>query len=149
MKVYLASSFNLVHKVELIEKMLEELGYTVICKWWRNLDFIPAEGKTLKEISFETNQEEFFSHPNCERAYNRDFKGVKDADFLVFIAADYPRKYNGANIELGIALGDKKPCFSVGTLENSALYFPVTRCESISNLFSKIPKTVSPKESQT
>ena len=139
LKVYIASSFSLKDKVVAVEKALETSGYNVLCKWWTGLDYIPWERRTLKDYAKDASVEEFYSHPGCANAFKRDFQGVKDADFLVFVADDAIRKYNGANIELGIALGDNKPCFSIGKLENSALYYPVVKCSSIDELLTKIP----------
>ena len=137
-KVYIASSFSLIHKVREVEKALEDAGYTVLCKWWTGLDFIPGEGRSLKEKAQTVTPQEFYSSPGAKTAFERDFKAVKDADFLVFVADDEPRKYNGANVEYGIAVGDGKPCFSLGRLENSAMYYAFIKCYSIPDLLTMI-----------
>lgn len=145
MKVYIASSFKLKEKVVAVEKALEALGYTVLCKWWTGLDYIAGEGRTLNEKSDVVSNEEFYSSPGCATAFKRDYAAVKDADFFVLVAGETPRPFNGANIELGIAIGDNKPCFSVGKLDNSALYYPVTKCSDIPDLLTKIPQFNSEK----
>ena len=138
MKVYIASSFSLLFKIREVEQVLENAGFTVICKWWTGLDFIPSERKTLKEYAKHANSSDFYSHSSCKSAYERDFQSVKDADIFIFVADDVARAYNGANIELGIALGDNKPCFSIGKLENSALYYPVVKCLDSRELLTKL-----------
>ena len=72
--------------------------------------------------------------PETYWSFVSDFEGVKDADIFVFIAGSEPRKFNGANVELGIALGDLKPCFVIGELEISVLYYLVTRCSDVEEL---------------
>ena len=145
MKVYLASSFSLVAKVREIDRILEDAGFKVLCKWWQGLDYIPWERRTLKEYAQTASPQDFYSHTGCKNAYERDFQGVKDADVFVFVADDSPRAYNGANIELGIALSDKKPCFAVGRLENSALYYPVVKCSDPNDLLAKLSEVSLPK----
>ena len=90
-----------------------------------------------KKFSILTD-EEFYAEPENTFAFNRDFEGVKESDFFLFVADDVPRSYNGANVELGIALGDHKPCFSIGTLQKSALYTPVIKCKSLPELLSRL-----------
>jgi hypothetical protein len=141
MKAYIASSFNLKPKIEQVEQFLEQRGITVICKWWTGLDYIPHEQRTLKDKAKDVSPAEFYSSQGCKTAFERDFNAVKEADFLVFVAADYPRKYNGGNVELGIALGDGKPCFSIGTLENSAMYYKVRQCKNLETLWFIIVDT--------
>jgi nucleoside 2-deoxyribosyltransferase len=128
MKAYIASSFGLVPKVERVAAMLEDMGHTITVKWW-----LPQDRK-FKDLLGPKTPEEFYAHPKCRFFFERDFKGVKDADILVFVADDVPRAYNGANVELGIALGDGKICFSVGRLDNSALYWLVVKCQSDAEL---------------
>ena len=71
--------------------------------------------------------------------FRRDYEGVLKADAFVLVADDVtPRKFNGANIELGIAIASHKPVYSLGVLENSALYFPLTRCVSEDDLFHRL-----------
>ena len=80
----------------------------------------------------------FYEKPETKLSFECDYKGVKNADIFIFVADDTPRKYNGANVELGIALSDKKPCFSIGVLENSVLYYPIVKCANIQEVISRI-----------
>ncbi len=126
MKIYIASSFKLVDKVKEVVKALEEDGHVITVRWWERLE--------LKHKFAPLSPFEFYAEPECRYAYNRDRLGIQEADALVFVADDEPRPYNGANVELGMADAWGKPCYSVGRLENSAMYFNVTRCESIGHL---------------
>lgn len=92
----------------------------------------------LKVINDDLPAEEFYAIPETLTSFELDFQGVKTADALVFIAAEKPRKYNGAAVELGIALGDGIPCFQLGALENSVLYAPVTRCMDPQDLVTRL-----------
>ena len=138
LKVYVASSFKLKDRVIAVEKALEQAGYVLHCKWWNNLDYIPSENRTLNEKSNFVSNEEFYSSPGCETAFKRDLNAVFDADVFVLVCGDTPRAFNGANIELGIAIGRDLKCFSIGKLDNSALYYPVKRCSGIEDLLWNI-----------
>lgn len=142
MKFYIASSFSLIPKVVDVEEALEEAGHSITTKWWKRAYLVPFEGLVqtteLKKRYDSLAPTEFYLKPECEISYDLDFKGVKDAEALVFVADDAPRAYNGANVELGIALGDKKPCLSIGALQNSVLYHPVIKCSNIQELLSQI-----------
>ncbi len=126
MKFYLASSFKLIEKVKEVCKAIEGYGHSVTVKWWSREYDIPNEGKVkttiLKERYEELDPDDFYNRPETKRSYLDDFKGVIDADFFIFVADEIPRKYNGANVELGIALANIIPCFSIGNLELSPLY---------------------------
>ena len=45
MKVYLASSFALIPRVETVASILERRGHEITCKWWSREYYIPGEGK--------------------------------------------------------------------------------------------------------
>lgn len=134
MIVYIASSFSLIPRVELIAERIENLGHTIAVRWWDMSWDIPGEGEVhttdLKERYKDLDPDEFYKKPACKRAYESDVQGVKDCDVFLFVAGDTPRAYNGANVELGIALGAGKPCYSLGVMDTSALYWPVTRCRT-------------------
>jgi len=135
--VYIASSFKLKERVVTIEKALEQAGYVVHCKWWNNLDYIPTEHRTLNEKSDVVSNDEFYNSPGCETAYRRDVKAIYESQAFVLVCGETPRSFNGANIELGIAISrGKRMCglFSIGALDNSALYWPVKRCLGIEDL---------------
>jgi len=130
--IYIASSFSLIDRVSLIAERIENLGHTIAVKWWDRSWDIPGEGEVhttdLKERYKDLDPDEFYNKPACKIAYESDVEGVKACDVFLFVAGDEPRAYNGANIELGIALGAGKPCYSIGTLATSALYYAVYRC---------------------
>lgn len=134
MIVYIASSFSLIPRVDLIAKRIENMGHTIAVRWWDRSWEIPGEGQVhttdLKERYKDLDPDEFYKKPACKFAYESDVRGVKDCDVFLFVADDEPRAYNGANVELGIALGAGKPCYSLGVLATSALYYAVTRLKS-------------------
>ena len=135
MKFYVASSFTLIEKVEKVVKALELAGHTITVKWWDREYHIEGEGlvntQVLKKRFNELQQNDFYSKPETKFSFESDFKGVIEADVFLFVADDTPRKYNGANVELGIALANYKLCLSVGVLENSVLYYPIEKFKEI------------------
>ncbi len=130
MKIYIASSFNLIPKIKDIIKQLEENGHEITVRWWERIE--------LKIKFGPLSPEEFYSEPECEYAYRRDRDGIKEADVFLFVADDEIRKYNGANIELGMADAWGKPCLSIGVLENSALYFGVIKCKNMNEVLTHL-----------
>lgn len=141
MKVYIASSFKLITKVKEIAKRLEEKGHTITVKWWERVYVIDGVEIITTELKVKNENLEpdiFYALKETRLSYWSDFHGIKDADILIFVASDYVRKYSGANVELGIALSDKKPCYLIGSLKNSALYYPLIRCIGIATLIKRI-----------
>lgn len=143
MKIYIASSFRLLGRVVWLADELEKMGHEITVKWWAREYEIPGERKPVKTTELKERYEfmgpdEFYARPETRLSYEADFKGVKDSQALILMADDEPRKYNGANIELGIAIGDNKPCFSLGALENSVLYYPVIKCRTFLELLSHL-----------
>lgn len=138
MKLYLASSFTLIERVERASNYLEKEGHKITVKWWSRKYNIDGEREVCTTILKKENDlldiEEFYKTPECKYSFESDLKGVKDADAFIFIADHNPRSYNGANVELGIAIGDNKPCFVLGNLTKSVLYYPVVRCKSLHDL---------------
>lgn len=118
MKVYLASSFDLVTYVSDIAKSLESHGHKITVKWWHK-DFKKAIQKP---------DDEWYKDGQVQDISRRNFEGIETADCLILVAhPNEPKKFNGANIELGYALALKKPCFALGKLERSAMYVPIKR----------------------
>lgn len=142
MKVYIASSFSLIEKVQAACDQLEEESHEITVKWWSREYDIPGEGKvkttTLKKRYNNMEPDQFYLRPETERSYDADFNGVLGAEAFLFVADDEPRAYNGANVELGIALGSSKPCFSIGRLSNSVLYFEVVQCNSMEEVLNHL-----------
>lgn len=132
MKVYLASSFDMTPLVEIVAEYLEKLGHTITVKWWS------VDGFDMRDKKANHTSDSFYKDPVCEMIFWRDYQGVTDSDAFVIIAGDIPKKFNGANVEYGIAVALKKPCFSIGQLENSAMYFPVRKCKALSELADEL-----------
>ncbi len=143
LKVYVASSFKLIKKVETVVSALERAGHEITVKWWAREYVIDGEivhTQVLKKRNDVLSRDEFYSKPETLRSFAADVYGVKSADVFVFVAADEPRKFTGANVELGIAIGDKIPCYALGSLELSVLYYPVCHCGSIGALLRALAK---------
>ena len=125
-KIYIASSFSLIPRIEEVVKVLEDAGHEIMVKWWTRYD--------LKKKFEVLDPDDFYAEPECAYAYERDFNGVMECDVLLFVADDKPRYYTGANVELGIALGNTIRCMSVGRLRNSALYYNVYRAKDMDDV---------------
>jgi len=142
MRVYIASSFSLLDQVKAVAEVLEREGHSITVKWWDRKYDIPGERGVhtveLKKRYDELDPDEFYSKPETWFSYESDAQGVKDADALVFVADAEPRKFNGAAVELGMALGAEKPCYLLRCLENSVLYAPVIRCKDPQDLICKL-----------
>jgi nucleoside 2-deoxyribosyltransferase len=134
MRVYLASSFDMVQTVEAVAEYLELLGHSITVKWWSR------DGFDLRDKKADQTSDGFYKDPVCEMIFWRDYQGVTDSDAFVIVAGDIPKKFNGANVEYGIAVALKKPCFSIGCLENSAMYYPVVKCNTLLELADKLEK---------
>lgn len=130
MKFYLASSFSLIKKVEFVCQVLENEGHQVTVKRWERLG--------LKKQFEVLSPDDFYAEPECKYAFERDLEGIKESDALIFIAANHPRSYNGANVEVGMAFGLGKPVFSLGILTNSAMYWGVKRCVTVHDILQEI-----------
>jgi len=127
MKVYLASSFDLIRKVKAIAETLKEKGHTVTVEWWhRDYKKLP-----LADV-------DWYEDIKVKAISKRNFQGIREADIFVLVApTTTSKKFNGANIELGYALALEKPCFSVGHLQRSAMYVSVTKCDSIEEILER------------
>ncbi len=131
MKIYLASSFDLKEKVQQVADILEKHGHQITRKWW---------DKNFKEI-IKIEAPEWFQHPDVVAVAKKNFSAIEAADALILVAPhDRTKKFNGANIELGYALALKKFCFSLGKLEKSAMYVPVTQVTTIEELLDHLDK---------
>ncbi len=127
MKVYLASSFELIRKVEAIAKTLRDKGHTVTVEWWH---------KDYKKLPLSDSN--WYEDARVKAISERNFRGIREADIFVLVAPTLRgKKFNGANIELGYALALEKPCYSVGRLQRSAMYVPVTKCDSIQEVLER------------
>ncbi len=127
MKVYLASSFDLVKKVEALASVLRKNGNIVTVEWWH---------KDFKKLPL--TDVDWYKDARVTAISERNFRGIREADIFVLIAPTLTsKKFNGANIELGYALALGKPCYSVGHLQRSAMYVPVIKCESIEEVLER------------
>lgn len=125
MNVYLASCFELKEQVISVARNLKEMGHHITREWW-HYDF--------KQI--QVPDKKWYKEPNVKSVAEANFKAVANSDILILIAdPKKPKKFNGANIELGYALALGKQCYSLGKLERSAMYVPVKRCQSLSEIF--------------
>ena len=124
MKFYLASSFRNVESVKGLASQLEARGHIITCRWWL-CDYKVALGIT--------DDEAWFSQPIIRTIYRRSHKAIEDADMLILVAPE-ACKFNGANIEVGIALALHKPVICLGKLERSAMYEPLIRCPTMEEL---------------
>jgi nucleoside 2-deoxyribosyltransferase len=135
-KVYLASSFALIPRVIELANILESHGHRITIKWWE-------KSKLNVHDEHDTwSPEKYFTDPetveNCRKVFERDFNGVEQCDLFILVAGNTPQKFNGANIELGIALALGKTCMAIGNLENCALYYPVFKYKDIRGLINGI-----------
>jgi hypothetical protein len=125
---YIASSFDLTDRVEKVYQALTDAGYEVPDIWWH---------RDLKGIGLP--DEEWYQHPYVVTIANRHWNSIENVDVFVLVAPEeQPKKYNGANIELGYALGNGLDCYAVGELERSAMYEPVTRLDSVEELVDEL-----------
>lgn len=126
MKVYIASSFSLLDRIErmLSQLRIMDIQYTV--DWWNR--------KTLKRIFMGLSKEDFYMREECIYAFKTDLQGIKDCDALIFIADEIPRKYNGGAVEIGIAIALNKPIVCWGRLENSAMFYPIQQFDSLKDV---------------
>lgn len=132
MKLYLASKFEMASYVDGVANELEKVGHEITVKWW-DYDMKRLDYGVENDLSVLSN-EEWFTHPRVKFVFERDIQGIKISDALILICPLLPCKFNGANIELGYAMALGKPCFSIGSLDRSAMYFPLVQCENIHHL---------------
>lgn len=123
MKFYLASAFKYTKEVKLLAQVLEKKGHTITCQWWHQ-DF--------KELPIK-NDDEWYSKPIIRTIYLRSFHAIEDADILIIVSPERT-KFNGANVEVGIALGLRKPVICFGEIERSGMYEPLIRCPTLEDL---------------
>jgi len=140
-KIYIASSFTMVDDVEALAKTLELHGHSITVKWWTREYEIEGEHihtTELKVTNDNLDRDTFNNLNETTRSYWDDLNGVLDCDVFIFFAETNPRKYNGASVELGIALACFKPCFLLGELENSVLFSQLIHCDTVKELLNRI-----------
>lgn len=130
MKIYLASSFDQKDKVERISKILEDLGHEIVVKWWY-IDF--------KEKVNINDDDEWYDHPDIKMVKERNYKALLESDACILVCPDdKPKAFNGANLEIGFALGKGIPCFSIGKQARSGMYGDVKRSSNINELIKNL-----------
>ena len=134
MKVYIASSFDLIDLVDEYAGILEANGHEITVKWWDHVYESEGGAKApeLKEKYDSYSWDQFMDRPEVAETFSRDFEGVKTAGAFLFVADPYiPKKYNGATAEYGIAVSNDIPCMLLGQLETSCLFKRLNKLESI------------------
>jgi len=128
MKFYLASSFELIEIVKDVANKLVELGHIVTVEWWH---------KDFKKLCLP--EKNWYKNKRVVDISQKNFRGIEEAGIFILIShPTVPRKFNGANIELGYALALKKDCYSLGKLERSAMYVPITKYSSLSQILRRV-----------
>lgn len=128
-KVYIASSFDLIPRIIDIVRILEAHKLIIAVKWWENQE--------VHNNKFIFDSDRFYSNKTKE-VYEKDINGIKKSNCLLFIADNTKRRYTGANIELGIAIALGLDCYAIGELINSAMYYPIVRCSSINDFLRRV-----------
>jgi nucleoside 2-deoxyribosyltransferase len=124
LKFYLASGFEFKAAVQSLAEALESRGHKITCRWWL-CDFKVSLGVV--------DDDDWYAKPIIRTIYRRSHKAIEDADILIIVAPEV-KKFNGANVEVGIALGLHKPVICLGELERSAMYEPLIRCKTFDDL---------------
>ncbi len=128
LKFYLASSFDFTPSVKELAAYLENRGHAITCKWWL------VDYKKALDIA---DDDQWFSQPIIRTICTRSLKAIEDADILILVAP-HAHKFNGANVEVGYALGHRKPVICLGELERSGMYEPLIRCRTMKELESTL-----------
>lgn len=113
-KVYIASSFKLIPQVKYVAKLLNDYGCLITKLWW-NFDY--------KTIDLPNSL--WYKEEDVINISQENFNAIDECDILLFVANHKPQKYNGANVEVGYAIGKNKIVCSIGELERSAMYVPI------------------------
>lgn len=124
MRFYLASSFRFIKEVVELKSWLEANGHKITCEWWHT-DF--------KEVIKTASDKDWFSNPILKVIYRRSVDAIQEADALILVSPE-PTKFNGANVEVGIAMASGIPVIGYGKLERSGMYEPVVRVEDYQSL---------------
>ena len=130
MKIYLASSFSLIGRIKWLKEYLEHNGHEITVKWWL-LDY--------KEALGDITNSDWYKMPDIKRIYERNMKGIDDADVLILVAPEFEsKKFNGANIEVGYALAKGKKVMSFGKIERSGMYWSIEKHTTIQGIIEAL-----------
>lgn len=139
-EVYIGSSFSLKDRVQHVCETLTDAGHVVPDIWWDE----SREQADLKVIDIP--DEEWYQHSTVQRRAERHWKWVDDCDIFVIVCPfEGTKKFNGAAVELGYAIATESRCFSVGKLERSAMYEPVTQLNTAEELVEELRSTTPNK----
>jgi len=144
MKIYLASSFKFIPRIERLTNLLEIDGFEITLKWWKRIYQTEELGQVktsdLKKIYADLDPSEFYSKPETKQSYLSDLKAIEESEALILVAPDKASRndFVGANIELGYALALGIHCLSIGELNKSAMYHGVKKCETYIDLLSEL-----------
>lgn len=122
--VYIASSFGLADRVQRVCDALVSAGHRVPDRWWNE------NVKTM-----DLPDDEWYGHPEVVAMAERHWNSIEECDTYVLVCPpSEAKKFNGANIELGYAHANRLDCYSVGAVERSAMYVPLTRLDTVDEL---------------
>jgi Nucleoside 2-deoxyribosyltransferase len=119
---YIGSSFRFKKEVMDVTSILNMSGWRVNCRWWQ---------KDFKLI--ELDGAEWYAMPEIKAIFHRTFMAIREADIMILVTPE-ETKFNGANVEVGIALALGKPVIAYGKLEKSGMYEPLVKCETLVDL---------------
>lgn len=128
MKFYLASSFKRKQQLETIKNELESLGHVIPDVWW-NID----------SKDDEMTNRDWHSLPTIKAIAIRHWKSIAECDALILISSEFEyTPFNGANIEVGYAIGKGLPVFTYRLIAKSAMYAPTIECLNLDELLDAI-----------
>ena len=115
-KIYIAGNFRYDRNIiSELAKVFEDYGYKITCNWF-------LEEDSLKERI---------------RKAIRDINGVSESDVLIVYMAERDRKYKGAWVEVGCALGLRIPVYFIGPYGDECIFREHPLCQS----FNDFPDT--------
>lgn len=130
LKLYVASSFDLVPELQTTQVCLERDGHTVPDIWWNV--------RTKDDFTDKSNLE-FYGSTLVQSIAARHWETIRECDAVILVSDPYKeRSFTGANVEIGFAHALGKPIFSVGKLKRSAMYVPIIKCETLGELLQAI-----------
>jgi len=129
MKIYLASSFRYIPQVKdlqeyLITEASDRSQHEIVCEWWHTDYKLELKAQSVNE---------WFANPVIKVIYQRSLQAIRECDLLILVTPEVT-KFNGANVEVGIALALGKPVIAFGKLEKSGMYEPLVRCSTLDEL---------------
>lgn len=137
--VYLASSFSLLDRVHMVEKALTDRGYEIARRWWED---------PLHEGDDREAPEGFYERDDVQNMAHNNYAAAERADVLVLVAPAPeagPRKFNGANLEAGVAHALGIPVVLFGAVEETCMYAPFDHVDDLPELLDHL-KTIAPAD---